>query len=301
MIEKKFIKAYCNKYNKYYGIELRKYSGVWKATDFINLSADEFKLLTSEIKQESFETAPNLQVCNKCKSNKIGYCHCAPKYSKCNKGQYNYQCIHCENLKIDYSSATRVGGYKDGDTIVLAQGQEVKLSFNNEALTKLYVGVGWDMSNNYNNIDIDSSVIETNGQLIETTYFGHLTSLDDSIHHHGDNLTGEDIPNADDENITIKLDKVKEIYNQLYIVLNIYKCDERNQTFGKINNLFIKIYDPVTKKTLIRYNLDGNYSRYTALIIGKVYKEEGEWNFKALGKPSTAKTIRELENEIKKI
>ena len=220
MAEKKILKAKCKKYNKLYAIELRNVSGEWKATDFISVNEQTYNLLKSEIKQDKFVTAPNLQKCTTCNSNKVSGCRCAQTHSACNKANYNYQCIHCENLEIDYSAAKKTGNYKDGDTIILEQGQEVKLCFNNESLTKLYLGGGWDEKRVFGkDIDVDFSAIMSNGSEYESVYFGHKISLDTSILHHGDNLTGRDIPNADDENISIDLTKVNPKYDRIILVV----------------------------------------------------------------------------------
>lgn len=77
--------------------------------------------------------------------------------------------------------------------------------------------------------------------------------------HHSDNLTGIDIPNADDENISVYLGKTPAFRDRLVFLLNIYKYIERNQTFGRINNLYIRLYDPDSKKTLVDYSVTGNY------------------------------------------
>lgn len=299
MPEKKILKARCKKYNKFYAIELRQVSSEWKATDFISVEESTYNLLKSEVKQDKFVVADNLKKCNVCNSSLVSGCDCAQKHSPCNKADYNFQCIHCNNLEIDYSHAKKTGGYKDGDTIILEQGQEVKLSFNDESLTKLYLGGGWDEKKFGRDIDVDFSAVLSNGQDYETVYFSHKVSNDNSILHHGDNLTGRDIPNHDDENISIDLTLVNPKFDRIILVLNIYECVSRLQSFMTVKNLFVRIYDPVSKNVLVEYRLSKNYGLATALIIGKVYKVDGEWYFKAIGESSHAKTIHSLASSVK--
>ena len=90
-----------------------------------------------------------------------------------------------------------------------------------------------------------------------------------SVVRHGDNLTGEGgAQDGDDENISVYLNKVPQQRDKLVFVLNIYKCDERGQTLDSVKNLYIKLYDPDSKKTLIQYRVNGNMANDTALVIG---------------------------------
>ena len=113
--------------------------------------------------------------------------------------------------------------------------------------------------------------------------------------HHGDNLTGRGgIQDGDDENISVYLDKVPADRDKLVFVLNIYDCDERRQTLDKVKNLYIKLYDPDSKKTLIQYRVDGNTGRDTAMVIGMAYKKNGAWSFKAIGRSLRVSSVQTL-------
>ena len=83
----------------------------------------------------------------------------------------------------------------------------------------------------------------------------------------------------------------------MVFVLNIYECIERNQTFGGIDNLYIRLYDPDSKKALVEYRVTGNFSRDTALIIGMAYRKSGSWVFKAIGRGTRARTVKEVADE----
>ena len=112
-------------------------------------------------------------------------------------------------------------------------------------------------------------------------YFGNLKSKCGGVIHTGDNLTGEG--DGDDEQILIDLSKINKDVNKLVFVINIYACESRKQDFGMIKNAYIRIADNSSKKELIKYNLTDDYSGKTALIVGEVYKHNGEWKFAALG------------------
>ena len=303
MNETKILKAFCRKTGNYYCLEVCKFGRDWKVVNMAGMTDDEAKNVASEVKPESLQTADSLIACSGCGSRKVGGCACPKNKHNCSRGMgYQFDCVYCNELSIDYSLPKRTeGSYREGDVIKLAQGHEVKIRYaDDRPLSQIYVGVGWDpASPSANDIDVDSSVFVMSGQTgaFELVYFGDKTHPSGCVIHHGDNLTGEDIPGQDDENISVYLNKVPRDRDRLIFVLNIYKCRERRQTFGKIKNLYIRLYDPDSKKALIEYCITGNYKNDTSLIIGMAYKKDGSWVFKAIGKSSDAADLNEVAEE----
>ena len=302
----KLVKAYCNKTKQYFALEVKKFGSEWKVLNMTNLSDDEGKILTSEVKQSVFYTNNTLLACAKCGSRKIGGCSCPPKRVQCRKGmKYNFQCIYCNDFVIDNSSvsASDVSGMV-GKTIVLSQGQEVKIQPAGEPpLEKLVVGVGWDPATGSNNMDVDSSVYvassTTNTRTIVSFY--QLEHPNGCIIHHGDNLTGEANGQGDDENIDIFLDKVPSESDYLFFFINIYKAYERRQTLNSVRNMYIKLINPKTKKDLLTYQIASDTKNGTSLLLGVATKKSGEWHFKALGTPLRAADISEVCEECEKL
>ncbi|MCR5675776.1 MAG: TerD family protein [Lachnospiraceae bacterium] len=306
MGEGKFLKAKCKKTGRFYALEVKKYGGTWKVVNMTDLPDREAALVSSEVKQDFFDTNKNLLACKKCGSRRVGGCACAKKGRQCSKSMaYCFDCLYCNELAIDYALPTRgeVAG-REGDTVVLSQGQEVKIRYaDDRPLSRINVGIGWDPATQGERIDVDSSVVVMNAQTKsrETIYFNRKRHPSDCVIHHGDNLTGGDIPNADDENISVYLDKVPQDRNALVFVLNIYRCADRGQTLGGIRNLYIRLYDPDSRKALVEYRVEGNYRNDTALIIGYAYRKGSDWMFWASGKGSRAKDIGELEKECERL
>ena len=301
MAEIKFLKAKCSRTNRYYGLEIKKFGLKWKVVNMISLSDDEARLISSEeIKQSEFVTNENLISCIKCGNRTVGGCSCSKGNHPCEKNMdYQFDCIYCSEFKIDYSLPTEseVGG-RAGTTIKLSQGQEVKIRYaDNRPLSKIIVGVGWDPVNSGDNMDVDSSVIMFGSRNVcnDIIYFGNKEHESGCLLHHGDNLTGEGgIQDGDDENITVQLDKVPTNVEKLVFILNIYRSADRHQTLDDVRNLYIKLYDPISKKSLISYEIRGNTGRDTAMVIGAVYRQGREWSFKAIGRSLKADNIDQV-------
>lgn len=65
--------------------------------------------------------------------------------------------------------------------------------------------------------------------------------------------------------------------------VTIYDAETRRQNFGQVSNAFIRIVDETTNQELIRYDLDEDFSIETAVVVGELYRHDGEWKFNAIG------------------
>jgi stress response protein SCP2 len=197
--------------------------------------------------------------------------------------------------------------------ISLQKGQRVDLTKGNPGLSKIMVGLGWDPvdsrggkgffgslfggGNTAPNVDCDASVLllSENEKLTnqkDVIYFGNLTSIDGSVEHSGDNLTGDG--DGDDEQIYIELSKIPANIHKIVFAVNIYDCVKRQQHFGMIKNAYIRIVNPSTREDLIRYNLSDDYSGKTSLIVGEIYRSGSDWKFAAIGNGTSATGLNDL-------
>lgn len=196
--------------------------------------------------------------------------------------------------------------------ISLQKGQRVDLTKGNPGLSKIMVGLGWDPVENRGgggllgslfgggggaNIDCDASVIMlSEGDKIsnnkDVIYFGNLKSADGSVHHSGDNLTGQG--DGDDEQVNIDLSRIPSHIQKLVFVVNIYDCVKRKQHFGMIRNAFIRVVNPMSGQELIHYNLTDDYNGRTSLIVGEIYRHGADWKFAAVGTGTTAASLGEV-------
>ena len=172
--------------------------------------------------------------------------------------------------------------------ISLKKGQKVDLTKTNPGLKEILIGLGWD-TNKYDggfDFDLDSSVfllgadskVTDGGDFI---FFNNLKHSSGSVEHLGDNLTGAG--DGDDEEIKIDLSKVPANIEKIAFTVTIYDADVRKQNFGQVENAFIRVFDELNGKELIRYDLDEDFSIETAVIVGELYRNNGEWKFNAVG------------------
>ncbi|WP_289142554.1 TerD family protein [uncultured Brevibacillus sp.] len=193
--------------------------------------------------------------------------------------------------------------------VSLQKGQKIDLTKGNANLKKVLVGMGWDpIRNSGVNFDLDSSVLmlDENGKIAKSgglfgmggskmvVSFRSLKSPCGSVVHGGDNLTGDG--DGDDEQIFVDLDRVPSNIHKLVFIVNIYLCESRRQDFGQVRNAYIRLANHSDQTELCRFNLSENYSGKTALIVGEIYRHNGEWKFNAIGEGTTDRSISDMED-----
>ncbi|EOS71131.1 tellurium resistance protein TerD [Lachnospiraceae bacterium MD308] len=172
--------------------------------------------------------------------------------------------------------------------ISLKKGQKVSLTKGNPGLSKVVVGLGWDVNqfDTGGDFDLDAAafLLGDSGRVTKSedfVFYGNLSHPSGSVNHMGDNLTGEG--EGDDEQIKVELSKVPENVTKIAFTATIYEPEQRRQNFGQVNNAFIRIYNELTGEELLRYDLGEDFSIETAVVFGELYKNNGEWKFNAIG------------------
>lgn len=182
----------------------------------------------------------------------------------------------------------------------LVKGQKVNLvKQGGGGLRNILVGLGWDevqqkrgfFAPKPQDIDCDASVIlcGANGKLLSNTldntcvYFNNTSFAGGAIKHSGDDLTGGNSKDGDDEMILIDLARIPADVYKMAFVVNIYDANVRKQHFGLVKNAYIRVVDRDNNNEVCRFNLSDNYDGMTGLIAGEIYRSGNEWRFDAIG------------------
>jgi tellurium resistance protein TerD len=172
-------------------------------------------------------------------------------------------------------------------SVSLTKGGNVSLSKQAPGLTAVIVGLGWDPRTTTGaEFDLDASAImlDTSGRVLSDShfvFFNNLTSPDGSVEHMGDNLTGAG--EGDDEQIKVSLTSVPAEVGKIVFPVSIYEADQRQLNFGQVRNAFIRIVNQADNTEIARYDLTEDASTETAMVFGEIYRNVGEWKFRAVG------------------
>lgn len=172
--------------------------------------------------------------------------------------------------------------------INLSKGQKVDLTKKNPGLKKIMVGLGWDVNAFDSGFDFDldaaAFMLDASGKCPsdkEFVFYGNRVHPSEGVKHMGDNLTGEG--EGDDEQILVDLTKVPANIERIAFTVTIYEAEARHQNFGQVSNSYIRLVDETTGTEMIHYDLGEDFSIETAIVVGELYRNNGEWKFNAIG------------------
>lgn len=212
--------------------------------------------------------------------------------------------------------------------IILEKGQKINLEKKDgKRLTEFCVGCNWGaivssgflgLGKTTTNVDLDLSCVMVNkdGKLVDHIYSplykieflsrygmpaGKTDSNDHALHHSGDDLTGDQggDDGLDNEIITVDLSRVRPEVEQIFFFLN--NCGKED--FSQIPYASIRMYEGTptrVKEVFATYDVAAmpQYKGKTALIMGKLYRRNGEWKFSAIGDayadPNLCETIKRI-------
>lgn len=200
--------------------------------------------------------------------------------------------------------------------IRLEKGQRINLEkTNGSKLTNFCVGCNWGaitqkrffgLIDKVVDVDLDLSCLlfDAEGNPVDHIYSplyrfadkrmglpnGKLDSIDRALHHTGDDLQGDQ--NGDDgldnEIITVDLTKVSSKVNSIVFFLNIYNNDEYSGDFSGIPYASIRMYEGTpthVREVFAQYDVATRTDCVgkRGLVMGKLYRHNGEWKFAAIG------------------
>lgn len=183
-----------------------------------------------------------------------------------------------------------------GITLDLGKGAILDLTKKEPGMTHVTLAAGWDVSQSGPQCDLDISAFMLNASGKITTaddiiYFKHMEAP--GIKLNGDNLTGEG--EGDDETIDIDLSQVSTQYDSIVFVVNIYEAMSRRQTFGMINNSYVRLLNKdAGNKEVCRFVLKDDYASSTGVVFAKLKREAGSWKFEAIGDGKVVKDLNDI-------
>ena len=171
--------------------------------------------------------------------------------------------------------------------ISLNKGANLSLSKTDPTLSNLVVGLGWDVRpTDGQSFDLDASafMLKNDGKVrtdSDFIFYNQLRSSCGSVEHTGDNLTGQG--DGDDESLILQLHKIPLDIERVAVAVTIHDAEVRKQNFGQVSNAFMRVVNKDTGTEIARYDLTEDASIETAMIFGEIYRNNGEWKFKAVG------------------
>ena len=179
--------------------------------------------------------------------------------------------------------------------VSLSKGQGLKLE---KSMNLCLVGLGWDPNEDgdlYEDVDFDLDLsvfmLDSTGRVRsekDFVFFGNQVHASGSVRSFGDDRTGENSEEGDDEKVLIDFSKIPSYVDWLAITVSIYDEEETGLTFSDLTNAYVRVVK-VRKPTdedgeeVVRYDLDFEFEEENAMVACEIVRNGSEWKFVAVG------------------
>lgn len=158
----------------------------------------------------------------------------------------------------------------------LRRGQKVDITKNNAAQIFRF-HTKWQPKKEMD-VDISAFLLGTGDQCRKDGHFvfyGQPQSIDNSVSYQS--------KNHNEGLIEIAFQKIPEDVEKIALTLTIHEGDELDLRFRDIEEASLLIEDARTNEVLHEFSFKGELEQETAIVIGELYRHNGEWKFNAVG------------------
>lgn len=173
---------------------------------------------------------------------------------------------------------------------LVEKGDYVDLREKVPTLKEIVIGAGWDhkmFEENPVDVDLSCFLIGKDGLTREDgdfVFYNNDKACDGAVRYMGDSRTGAG--DGDDETFIIDLSGLSFDIIKIVITLSIYDAAEREQDFGMIRNLYVRMVNANDDIELFRYRLsEEEYRGQIGIKVCEIVREGPKWFFNALGEP----------------
>lgn len=172
-----------------------------------------------------------------------------------------------------------------GVSLNLQKNDILDLTKRNPGLTAVKLAAGWDVAQNGQDFDLDIAafLLDANNKfntVSNVIFFNNKNGQGISLR--GDNRTGAG--DGDDEIMDINLSQISPEIMKIVFVVTISNAMQKRQTFGMVNNSYVRLLDAANgDREVCKFNLREDGSTATSVIFAELFRDGGEWQFRAIG------------------
>ena len=173
-----------------------------------------------------------------------------------------------------------------GNGVVLRKGQKASLEQLCPGLDLIHVGLGWDLGPNGQgyDLDVDAFMLGADGRVVGDDWFvfyNQPESPDQSVRLLCDSKTGAGA--GDDEIVQVQLSKVNPQVQKIVFIVSINEAKQYGYNFSNVANAYVRITDVKTGNEIARFQLTDYYANVNSMVVGEVYRHNGQWKFNPVG------------------
>jgi tellurium resistance protein TerD len=164
----------------------------------------------------------------------------------------------------------------------LNKNEKYNLTKNSDQLSKVHAVLSWVTPDNVfpkYDLDVSGFMLGSDAKLIDEDgfiYYNNQSSPDNSV------WMGEDERSGGSEDLFIDVKKLPESISEISVLVTIHKAIQRKQSFDKVKDAKIEIFNEETGDLLATFKLDTVKKGSTSVHVGSFFKQEDEFVFHAI-------------------
>ncbi|GGD73133.1 hypothetical protein GCM10010911_33740 [Paenibacillus nasutitermitis] len=88
---------------------------------------------------------------------------------------------------------------------------------------------------------------------------------------------------ADKEVITLALARLSDDTARIAFTLTIHEGERHGHLMQDVSGLYVRLIDESSGEELLRFEYGDEFTKETAVVVGELYRHNGEWKFSAIG------------------
>lgn len=161
--------------------------------------------------------------------------------------------------------------------MIISRGQKVDLT-KNTSISAISAILEWTTGNNDMDIDGAAFLLDAGGRCENDesfVFYGQPSSEDGSVKHIGS-------ANRRNE-IQLSLRAIPAAIQKIALTLTIHDGEKKGQSFGAVSSARLLVRDQSNGAELFSFDFGDELQTETAIVVGEIYRHNGEWKLSAVG------------------
>lgn len=160
----------------------------------------------------------------------------------------------------------------------LLKGQKVDIT-KGITINEVMFSFGWSTKNIEMGIDAAAFLLSERGiceRDEDFIFYGNPVSREGAVTHAASTQ-------GDKESLTVSLSRLPLQVARIALTLTIYEGEQLNHRMKDVSAPYVKIQNRQSGEELYRFDYGSDLSGETAIVVGELYRHNGEWKFSAVG------------------
>jgi len=161
----------------------------------------------------------------------------------------------------------------------MSKGQKVDIT-KGRHLTSVSIQFGWKTRDSSMSIDAAAFLLSDRNRCEKDEdfiFYSNPLARDGSISH------AVTTKNGDKEAITINLNRLSERTAKIAFTVTIHEGERQGHYMQNTSSLYVRLLNESTGEELFRFEYGAEFTKETAVVVGELYRYNGEWKFNAIG------------------